>query len=145
MSIQWGYRLWECKVPLAARFHIDLATSSHPQSTVADPPLQLFAGTLLPSPTAAWILLAEPLSANCVEHNMYFFAMIYLLENMFIKQQINSHTLIKLSTKVNCCTLLDNDTHNEYRYALYMQINLITGHIFSKNSSHQNLFVLLLT
>lgn len=78
MSIQWEYHLWECTVPLAARFHIDLATSSHPQSTEAGPPLQLFAGTLLPSPTAAWILLAEPLLANCVEHDMYFFAMIYL-------------------------------------------------------------------
>lgn len=85
MSIQWEYHLWECTVPLAARFHIDLATSSHPQSTEAGPPLQLFAGTLLPSPTAAWILLAEPLLANCVEHDMYFFAIIYLLENMFIK------------------------------------------------------------
>lgn len=73
MSIQWGYHLWECTVPLVARFHIDLATSSHPQSTVAGPPLQLFAGTLLPSPTAAWILLAEPLSANCeFKHRMIF-------------------------------------------------------------------------
>lgn len=70
--IQWGYHLWECTVRLAAKFHIDSTTSSHPQSTVTGPLLQLFAGTLLPSLTAAWILLAEPLSADCEEHNISF-------------------------------------------------------------------------